>query len=62
MYSQTQQLRNLFINEQYLSLTLGGAVTVVSQPGSGGGGTRVGFGWVCAAQTSKCRPHFRKGL
>ena len=37
MYSQTQQLRNLFINEQYLSLKLGGAVTVVSQPGRGGG-------------------------
>ena len=29
---------------------------------SGGGGTRVGFGWVCATQASKCRPRFRKDL
>ena len=26
------------------------------------GGTRVGFGWVCAAQASKCGPRFRKDL
>ena len=28
----------------------------------GGGGTQVGFGWVCAAQASKCGPHFRNDL
>ena len=26
------------------------------------GGTRVGFGWVCAAQASKCGPGFRRDL
>ena len=30
--------------------------------GGGGGSTQVGFGWVCATQTSKCRPRFRNDL
>ena len=31
-------------------------------PGGGGGGTRVYFGWVCAARVSKFGPRFRKNL
>ena len=31
-------------------------------PPGGGGGTRVYFGWVCAARVSKFGPRFRKNL
>ena len=30
--------------------------------GPGGGGSRVGFGWVCATQAFKCGPSFGKVL
>ena len=33
----------------------------ILKPGVGGG-TRVGFGWVCAAQVSKRRTRFSKDL
>ena len=37
------------------------AIVIATPPGVGGG-TRIGFGWACAAQASNCRPRFRKGL
>ena len=33
-----------------------------TRPRGGGGGTRVYFGWVCAARVSKFGPRFRKNL
>ena len=37
--------------------------TITIRPGGGGGGgTRVYFGWVCAARVSKFGPRFRKNL